>query len=265
MKSVILSKTNKTKYTGLMKTLNFCGIHTIFPDSSFVRQPYDIIFCDDMCTQIAQQIQQQGGFIVSTVDLGPDVPHIQYDIKYALDTFSKGKEYDFMKCDVAYAGDWNSDASQVLPSITGLNQSFTTKIFGPQNLLGLEGYFWDFDTADIAVNSRITLLLPTSRPEHKWDSLSNGVPIIEIVDIANDGSTGDNLVQEIENILANYTHYELLAEEARDEVLNYETYFHEIRCILNMIDIKYPSPQIQPIIESVNFKYDENRLYCRQS
>jgi hypothetical protein len=265
MKSIILSKTNKTKYIGLMKALNFCGIHTVFPDSLFSNQSYDFIFCDEMRTQLAQTLQQKGGVIISNTDFDPNVPHIKYDIRYALDTFSKGKEFDFMKCDVAYVGDWNSDASQILPSITGINQDFTTKVFGSPQMTEIEGYFWDFDTADIAANSLISLLLPTSKPEHKWDSIANEVPIIEIETLENDGSTQENLIREIEDILANYTHYKLLAEEARDEALNYETYFHEIRCILSMIDMKYSNPQIQPIIESVNFKYDENRLYCRQS
>ena len=239
----------------MSRALNFAGIHTSFPENEFEQHHYDLIFSDHLCINTAIRLQKnEGGVIICTDDLG-EIPHINYEVRYALDTLHSGKEIDFLKCDVAYAGEWGDEASQIMPLITCMTQKFTTKIFGPPQMRNIEGYFWDFKTCDIAKNAKISLLLPSSRPEHKWEAIASERHVIEY------SGDHESLLSDISNILDNYTYYASQSEAVKKDAWNYETYFHEIICVLNRINIKYDDPRLQPIIESVNYKYDENRLY----
>lgn len=258
MQSIILSKTDRPKYYGLMTALNFCGIHTVFPHEQFERTTYDLIFADKTCMNIALNLQANTGGIIVCDEYMGEVKHVVYKLDYALDTLHRGKEIDFLKCDVAYAGGWNDNTSEIIPCITDMNQKFSTKIYGSPQLSSIEGYFWDFPTCDIAENAKISLILPSSRPEHYWEALASERPTImdtEALDIE----------VNIDEVLENYSHHQEVAVVDKREMFNTNTYFHQIINVLNIVQAKYQDPIMQPIIESVNYKYDENRLYSRQS
>ena len=255
MKSIILSKTDKYKYLSLCRALNFSDIHCSFHDENFDQGRYDLIFCDEVCLPFAIDLQKaHGGLIVSNKNLG-ELNSIEYDVQYGLDSLVFGKKIDYLECDVAYVGDWNQQTIEHIPSLTNMNNPFSTKIFGPPKMSSIEGYFWDFKTSDIAANARISFIIDgVSRPEHEWEALANGSLII----------TPDTKSLIIDK-LSNLQFYQIEQEEMRQNRLNTSTYFHQIVHVLEMIRTKYQSPQLEPIIESVKYTYDKNRIHCGRS
>lgn len=169
-----------------------------------------------------------------------------------MDTFSNGQ--DSVKTDVSYIGEFDKVASDLLPEYADINNRYTFKVFGPKELNHIEGWFWNDTPANVAKNTKLSLLL-NSPQEFYWESIFYCKPILDPLQKWG----GLNVSPEI--ALNNYSIYENEAKSLRDRMWSSNTYFHEVDKIFRKLDSKI----VRPLHESLLVKYEENRIYRRQS